>query len=230
MNHTDQMQPTPTWKGSLSFGWETMKKQFLPLFLIVLVLGIVDFPFPPVYEYTDSEGVHFFPIWIEILGLAYWFLFVPVIEYSADLLFVQAVRDIRIDVKNIIIGFKNYLNIVLANLLVTALIGIAMVALIIPGIIVACRLAFVSYLVMDKNYDPITAVETSWKMTKGYGWRIFVLGFTSIFIFIAGLALFFVGVLPALMWIKSAFASLYQGVLAEVGDDFFVQIEAEKNK
>lgn len=230
MDHIDQMQPNPTWKGSLSFGWETMKKQFLPLFLIVLVLGIVDFPFPPAYEYSDKEGVHLFPIWIEILALAYWFLFVPVIEYSADLLFVQAVRNIRIDVKNIIIGFKNYLNIVLANLLVTALVGIAMVALIIPGIIVGCRLAFVSYLVMDKNYDPIIAVETSWKMTRGHAWKIFGLGFISIFIFIAGLALFFVGALPAIMWIKASFASLYQAVLTEVGDDFFTQIEADKNK
>ena len=229
MNTIDQMQPTPTWKGSLSFGWDTMKKQFLPLFLIVIVLAIVDAPLQAGQKYTDADEINF-PIWLEIIGLAYWLLFVPVIDYSADLLFVQAVRDIRIDVKNIIIGFKNYLNIVLANLLVTALVGIAMVALIIPGIIVACRLAFVSYLVMDKNYDPITAVETSWKMTRGYGWRIFVLGFTSIFIFIAGLALVIVGTLPALMWIKSSFASLYQGVLAEVGDDFFVQIEADKNK
>jgi uncharacterized membrane protein len=206
-----------------------MKKYFLPLFLIVIVLAIVDAPIQSAHEYTKPEGVHF-PIWIEVLGLAYWLLFAPVIEYSADLLFVQAVRGIRIDVKNIIAGFNNYLNVVLANLLVMALVGIATVALIIPGIIVGCRLAFVSYLVMDKNYDPITAVETSWKMTRGHGWKIFGLGFISIFIFIAGLALFIVGILPAIMWIKASFASLYQAVLTEVGDDFFVQIEAEKNK
>jgi uncharacterized membrane protein len=206
-----------------------MKKYFLPLFLIVIVLAIVDAPIQSAREYTKPEGVHF-PIWIEILGLAYWLLFAPVIEYSADLLFVQAVRGIRIDVKNIIAGFKNYLNVVLANLLVMALVGIATIALIIPGIIVGCRLAFVSYLVMDKNYDPITAVETSWKMTRGHGWKIFGLGFTAIFIAIGGFALFIVGILPAIMWIKASFASLYQAVLTEVGDDFFVQIEADKNK
>jgi hypothetical protein len=32
---------------------------------------------------------------------------------------------------------------------------------VIPGIYVACRLVFVSYLVMDEGLDPITAVEAS---------------------------------------------------------------------
>ncbi len=229
MNYTDQTYPIPTWKGSLSYGWATMKKYFLPLFLVVIVLAIIDAPIQSFHEYTKPEREHL-PIWIEILGLAYWLLFAPVIEYSADLLFVQAVRGIRIDVKNIIIGFRNYLNVILANLLVIALVGIATIALIIPGIIVGCRLAFVSYLVMDKNYDPITAVETSWKITRGHAWKIFGLGFISIFIFIAGLALVIVGVFPAIMWIKASFASLYQAVLNEVGEDFFVQIEADKNR
>src|SRR5690606_22812567 len=92
---------------------------------------------------------------------------------------------------------------------------IAMIALIVPGIIVACRLTFVSYLVMDKGLDPIAAVETSWRMTRGHGWRIFALGFTSFFIFIFGLLLFIVGVFPALIWIKASFSALYQGVLNE---------------
>ncbi len=110
-----------------------------------------------------------------------------------------------------------------------ALTGIAVVALIIPGIIVACRLAFVSYLVMDKGYDPITAVETSWKLTRGHGWTIFFLGLTSIFIFIGGLILVIVGIFPALIWIKASFASLYQSVLEETDEDFFLQIEAQMN-
>jgi len=229
MDNTEQNYPIPTWKGSLSYGWEIMKKYFLPLFLVVIVLAIVDAPVQSAHEYTDEDGIHF-PTWLEIIGMAYWFLFVPVIEYSADLLFLQAVRNIRIDVKNIIVGFNNYLNVILANLLVLALTGIATIALIIPGIIVACRLVFVSYLVMDKNYDPITAVETSWKMTRGHGWKIFGLGFISIFICIGGLLLFIVGILPAIMWVKASFASLYQAVYQEVGNDFFAQVEAEKNR
>jgi NhaP-type Na+/H+ or K+/H+ antiporter len=68
---------------------------------------------------------------------------------------------------------------------------------------------------MDKKLDPIESVELSWKLTKGYGWTIFLMAFVSFFIYIFGLMLIFVGILPATMWVKSSFASLYQSVLNE---------------
>ncbi len=221
-----------TWKGSLSHGWETMKRYFLPLFLVVIVLAIVDIPLESVRDGFDDDreiGEDVFieplsraPAIFEIMIIAYWLLFVPVIEYGADLLFVQAARREAINVKNIIIGFNDYVTIILTNLLAGALIGIAFIALIIPGIIVACRLAFVSYLVMDKGLDPIAAVEGSWKLTRGHGWRIFGLGVTSIFIFIGGLLLFIVGTIPAVIWIKSSFASLYQAVVDETDETLYL--------
>lgn len=235
MNDINQSIPNPSWRGSLSYGWATMKKYFLPFFLIVIVLAIVDAPMEMVRDNISDHPDEwnpdmFWPIGFEILGLAYWLLFVPVIGFGADLLFVQAVRNQRIDVRNIIIGFNNFVTIVLVNLLATALVGMALVAFIIPGIIVACRLAFVSYLVMDKDLDPIAAVETSWKMTRSHGWKIFALGFTSIFIFFGGLLLFFVGVVPAIMWIKSSFASMYEAVLQETDDSLFVAQEANQTE
>ena len=150
-----------------------------------------------------------------IFGLAYYFLFIPIIKFAADLMFIQAVRGEKIEVETILIGFKNYLNIILANLLTVAIIGLGFVAILIPGIIFACRLVFVSYLVMDKHLDPISAVEESWRMTRGHGWRIFWMGIVSFFIVIAGLIMLFVGVIPAAMWINASFASLYQAVLNE---------------
>lgn len=215
----------PTWRGSLSHGWDTMKKYFLPLLLVVIVLGIVDAPMQMVEDFFRSDEPHSrsnFQVLMEIMAFAYWILFVPVIGYGADLLFVQSVRGKRIDVKNIIIGFNDYFTIILANILASALVGIALVALIIPGILVACRLAFVSYLVMDKKLDPVAAVEGSWKLTRGHGWKIFALSITSIFIFIGGFLLVFVGVLPAIMWIKSSFASLYEAVLQETDESTFM--------
>jgi uncharacterized membrane protein len=212
-------QINPTWSGSLSNGWETMKRYFLPLLLVIIICAIVDWPLH-LFSRNNKGEYTSLRIFLEFLVLAYWVLFYPVIKYSADLLFIRAVRKETFDVKDIIIGFKNYLNIVLAHLFATALIGIAFIALIIPGIIVACRLVFVPYLVMDKGLDPIAAVEGSWKMTKGYGWRIFFLAFTSIFIFFAGLICLIVGIFPALMWINASFASLYQAILNETDNAF----------
>lgn len=206
-------QEAPSVRKSLSNGWDTMKQYFLPLLLVVIIASVFDPPLKVLKTSTDMYASE--KILLEILGIAYLFLLVPIIKYGANYLFVQAVYDRKIELKDIFTGFNNYVNIVLVNLLVVSLIGIGMVALIIPGIIIACRLAFVSYLVMDKNLDPIAAIETSWKKTKGYGWEIFMLAITSIFIFFLGLLVFIVGVLPAVIWIKASFASLYRLVMHE---------------
>jgi len=236
----EQKKLRPAFGASFSHGWITMMKYFLILLLVVIVMGLIMIPlkfgnlnFMPEHYNWGSEhfnwggeqfnfftpGFAVFGIMALVLGLfalAYVLLVVPIFKYGSSLIFVHAARDIRPKFETLIQGFKeNYLYIVLANLLATALIMLGFIFLIIPGIIVACRLAFVSYLVMDKKLDPIIAVEESWKLTKGHGWTIFFMGFVSIFIFILGLALLFVGVLPAIMWISSSFASLYEAVLTE---------------
>jgi hypothetical protein len=151
-----------------------------------------------------------------MLALLYAFLVAPVFEFGGDMIFLQAVRKVKPDFEYLIKGFmENYLSIILANLLVFALVVIGLFALLIPGIIIGCRLVFVTYIIMDKKLDPIEAVELSWKLTKGHGWQIFFMGFVSIFIVIFGLIMLFVGIFPALIWINSSFASLYESVLRE---------------
>jgi hypothetical protein len=157
-----------------------------------------------------------FAAFFGLLAVLYSFLVKPVFEYGGNFIFVQAVRKVKPDFELLIKGFmENYLHIILANLLVFALVVLGFFALIVPGIIIACRLAFVSYIIMDKKLDPIAAVELSWKLTRGYGWQIFLLGFVSIFIVILGFCLLIVGIFPAIMWVCSSFASLYESVLRE---------------
>ncbi len=221
--------PEPGFKNSFGTGWEVMKANFLRLLLVVIILSILVGPFKiPSFKFDISDIPGMSDHWSNILSLGifaaffgliafiYGFLVAPVFQYGGSLIFVHAVRKLKPDFELLIRGFSdNYLHIVLANLLVLALIVLGLIALIIPGIIIACRLAFVSYLVMDKKLDPIEAVETSWSMTKGHGWKIFFMGFTSFFILLGGLIMVVVGILPAIIWIASSFAALYQSVLNE---------------
>jgi hypothetical protein len=157
-----------------------------------------------------------FAAFFGLIAMLYSFLVKPVFEFGGNMIFVQAVRKTKPDFEYLIKGFmENYLHIILANLLVFALVVLGLFALIVPGIIIACRLAFVSYIIMDKKLDPIEAVELSWKLTKGHGWQIFFMFFVSIFIVIFGLILLIIGIFPAIMWICSSFASLYESVLRE---------------
>lgn len=227
-----QYRLLPTFGDSFGAGWNVMTDSFLRLFLVVIIMGLIAAPINMLQVKVDAFDFNFHNWDMEhifrlstfgllaafygLLALLYAFLVLPVFRYGGKMMFVQAVRQEKVDFETLIKGFReNYLSIVLANLLVGALVALGIFALIIPGIIIGCRLAFVAYLVMDKKLDPIEAVETSWRLTRGHGWTIFFMGFVSFFIAIFGMILLFVGIFPALIWINSSFASLYQSVLLE---------------
>ncbi len=214
----------PSIGGSFGYSWRKMfEKAFLPLLLAVIIVGILNGPSAGANWKMDGDNFDFpflflFPV--VIFGLAYTFMFKPVINYGEHFLFIKAMRDDEAEIKTLFEGFKTkYLNIVLANLIVTALVMLGVVMLIIPGIIIGIRLTFVSYLVMDKDMEPMKAVEKSWEMTRGHGWEIFGMAILSGFIFIGGILVFFVGVIVSIMWIHSAFATFYLSVLNEHDDN-----------
>jgi len=207
----EERQPQATISGSYKYGWQQMWKYFLYLFIIMIVVGLLEAPVSALQdsEWENTPGI----LLLQVFAAAYGLLFLPVIKYGGDLLYLRSIRNEKVDISELFDGFKNnYLNIILANLLTFAIIGIGFVFLIIPGIILACRLIFVSYLVMDKNMEPVAAVEKSWEMTRGYGWKIFGMGLLVLPIFIAGLLCLIVGVFFAIIWVKAAFASMYHAI------------------
>jgi len=225
----------PSFGTAYGTGWRVMGDNFLRFLLVVIILGVLAAPMS--IGKFDMKGLgHFDHMTMDperlitlgaiglvagILGfmaLLYNLLVLPVFKFGGKMMFLTGARGTDPDFDHLISGFRtNYLNIVLANLLVVALVGIGLICLIIPGIVIGCRLGFTSFLVMDKGLDPIKAVEESWRMTRGHGWTIFFMGFVSIFIFILGFICLFFGVFIAIMWVKSAFATLYQSVLIEKG-------------
>lgn len=240
---TNNYRLVPGFGNSFGTGWQVMFDNFLRLFLVIIILSILTAPlklFNFKFDMSDLHNMHNFPfmfgqnmgehmkgllaigtfgvfaLFLGLLATLYAFLVAPVFSYGGDFIFVQAVRKVKPDFEYLVKGFmENYFHIVIANLLVTALVVLGFFALIIPGIIIACRLVFVSYIIMDKKLDPIEAVELSWKLTRGHGWQIFFMGLVSIFIILFGLILLIVGIFPAIMWVSSSFAALYQSVLIE---------------
>ncbi|MEN8249550.1 MAG: hypothetical protein ABFS32_11505 [Bacteroidota bacterium] len=210
--------PQATVTGSYGFGWQQMWKYFLHLFLISVVIGFANAPLGIINDYetfTESGRVVSAErmVFLQIIAAGYMLLVLPVLKYGANLLYLRGIRDEKIDFQEMFGGFKkNYLNIILANLLTFAIIGLGFVFLIVPGIILAVRLAFVPYLVMDKELEPVAAVEKSWAMTRGHGWTIFGMGLLTIPIVIGGLIALFVGVIFAVIWISAAFAAMYHAV------------------
>lgn len=210
-NTKEQRFPQATISGSYGYAWQQMWKHFLYLFLVIVIVGFAESPASMIRdsEFVDTPGM----IALQIIIAAYWLLVLSVLNFGADFMFLKGIRNEKIKIIEMFDGFKkNYLNIILSRLLTFAIVGLGFVFLIVPGIILACRLSFVSYLVMDKNMEPVAAVEKSWEMTRGYGWKIFGIAMLAIPIVIAGLLCFIVGIIFAIIWISAAFAAMYHAV------------------
>lgn len=230
-----------------SYGWGIMRQYFLPLFLLLLITGLVS---SPVALFNDSIrlNTHQFQngwdwkvflndnnmsnltslILLKIFAIVYTLFIINPIDYGAKYVQLKAVRREKFDVKEVFDGFKNYLNVILASLLASSIVIIGLIFLIIPGIVFACRLAFVPYLVMDKKLDPVKAVEESWRITKGYGGEIFGMAILAFFIGVAGFLCLFVGVIFSIIWISSTFAAMYQAVIQERGEYILENSEIEQ--
>jgi len=232
-NKTYQFKPT--FGAAYGTGWKVMRDNFLRFLLVIIVLGLLVAPmsalksgpshdfhwdndFGSMEHFLTFSAIGIAAAFIGFIGLLYNLLVLPVFRYGGKMMFLQGVRRQEPEFDNLISGFrKNYLNIVLASLLTSALIAIGLICILVPGIIIACRLVFTPYLVMDRGLDPIKAVEESWRLTRGHGWTIFFMGFVSFFIMIGGFICLFFGAFISVMWIKSSFATLYHSVLIEKG-------------
>jgi uncharacterized membrane protein len=201
---------TPTAGSVYGFGWGRMKKFFLDLFLIIIIVAAVYVPLGMIesLDGNDTPGGAL----LKIFSFGYLILLLFPVDFGAAWVFLKCVRGEKIDVQDMFSVFENYLNVVLAGLLVAAIIGLGMMLLFVPGIIFACRLAFVRYLVMDRKMEPVEAVKESWRMTKGHANQIFWTGCLAFWVAIAGLLCFGVGVIVSWMWIRCAFASMYYAV------------------
>jgi hypothetical protein len=203
------------------FAWRKMWKYFLELLLVAIVSFIIMIPSgifldEDNYFHLDN-AIRIDLVFISFEGVAAYVFFALVfvlllqwpLEYGISYVNLKAARDEKVAVKDMFEVFENYWNSVFANLLVFVIIGFGIVFFVIPGLIFACKLSFVSYLIVDKKMDAVDAVKESWKMTEGYSWSVFFTGFLAIFIGILGLLFLGIGIIISIMWIKLAFASIY---------------------
>ena len=179
----------------------------MELFLIGLIGFIISIPLGMGDWAQGAAGA-----FLTVVGIAYGILIVGPVDYGVSFSYLKASRADKLEIKNTFEAFQNYWNAVLASLLVFVIVGIGLILLIVPGIIFACKLAFTPYLVVDQKMEVIEAVKTSWSMTKGHAWKVFLIGLLAIPICIAGLICLGVGIILSFMWIRAAFASLYHAV------------------
>ncbi len=179
--------------SSYDNGWKQLWPHFFELFLISLISWIIN-------------GIG------EIFSLIYTVFAGFPLNFGVAYAYLKAARNEKLDIGDTFSGFRNYWNTVGAGALVALAVIAGIILLVVPGIYIACKLAFTPYLVVDRKMRATEAMEASWRMTNGHGWKVFFIGLLGIPIVIAGLICLVLGVIISIMWINMALASLYHAV------------------
>lgn len=210
--NNNQRKLIPSAGDAYSAAWSIMWKSFIVLLVVFILYGIISGPTSMLQWKSDGFDAFFAPA--AIFGIAFGLFIAGPVGYGTQWVFLKAVRGEPFDIRDMFAVFqRNYWNAVAANVVVGIIIGIGLIMLIVPGIIFACRLAFVPYLVIDREMELTEALNKSWEMTKGYGGQIFLMGVLAFFIAILGLIALLVGVIISAIWIMTAFATFYQAVV-----------------
>lgn len=198
----------PTATEAYAFATHPLREYFVDLLLLALIwIGFATVA--GTLRHVEAKGA----------ATLYETLVMVPLNFGALYAYLRAARGERPVVRDLFAAFRSaYLQTVLAHILFVALVGAGFVLLIVPGFIVATRLAFVGFLVVDEEMDAVDAIKESWRRTEGYAGRIFVLWLLAIPITIGGLLLLGVGIVPAGIWIHLAFATMFADVTASEGD------------
>lgn len=181
-------------------GWEVLKRFGLELLAVGIVWALVS---APAGRFSNS-----------VLGLAYHVFVLGPVSIGGMWAFLRAARGERPEVTDLFVAFRiDYWQVVLADVLLTGIVGIGFVLLIIPGIIASVRLAWVPYLVVEEQKPALDALRESYERTAGHGWNILGIGLVAIPLVLLGIILLVVGVIPALMLLQLAAASYYAAVV-----------------
>lgn len=196
---TESSLSAPSASEAYGHAWNHLKRCFLELLLIGVVWALLSAPSAWLRE--------------SLLGTAYHVLVLGPVGFGGMYAFLRAARGETPDVNDLFVAFRSdYVQAVLASLLVGALITIGFVLLVVPGFIVMVRLAWVPYLVTDEKLDAVAAVRESWQRTRGHGWTIFGIFLLAIPLLLLGALVLVVGIIPAMMWAQLASAVLYASV------------------
>jgi len=228
INKSEKYNLSPGAFECYGHGWRQLWKNFLELFVIFLIFNFTSqfagIFFIPMYFIAFFEKEPNFVVFLilfaaiaTILSAVFVFLVARPMQFGLSYLNLKASRGEKFEIKELFSPFKDYGNVVLAGFLTALIVGFGTLFLIIPGIIFACKLIFVPYIVMDKKMPAIDAIKESWKMTDGHAWTVFGMVLLAGPIVLAGYICLFVGIIISIMWIYIAIASLYHAVRLKKG-------------
>lgn len=192
---------------AVGFGWKTFKTHWLFFLGLMLLLALVNF----IPNYVSSLIPSNLAILAGIINLVGW-IFNLVLGVGLIKIALNFVDSGNSNFKDLFLDVKVIIFYILTAIVVGVITMLGFILLIVPGVILAIRLQFWPYLLVDKKLGPIQAIKGSWLLTAGYGWDLVGFGLALAVLNLLGLLLLVVGLVVTAPISMLATASLYRSL------------------
>ena len=114
-----------------------------------------------------------FPVTIQYLSIIIGYLYQPIYAGGLIYLIYQTVSDKKFSLRQCVFaGLACWADLVIVNIIISAIIIIGLIAFILPGIIAFARLSLAEYGVVINKLNPKQAIIQSYTLSKEFMWQI----------------------------------------------------------
>ena len=192
---------------AIRFGWNTTLHNFRFLLLVfAIVVGVSLLP-----RIINLLEV---PIFLSILVGIVFFVVNSILSLGVIAIVLKFVKNEKPTIQDLVSKKHLFSKYIFSNILVSILTIIGFLFFIIPGIVLAVRMQFYVYFIVEEEVGPIDAIKKSWNLTKGSFWNIFFFGLLAGVVQILGALALLVGLIftTPTMWV--AWAVVYEKLKA----------------
>ena len=192
---------------AIRFGWNTTLHNFRFLLLVFAIVVGVSF-LPRIINLLEV------PIFLSILVGIVFFVVNSILSLGVIAIVLKFVKNEKPTIQDLVSKKHLFSKYIFSNILVSILTIIGFLFFIIPGIVLAVRMQFYVYFIVEEEVGPIDAIKKSWNLTKGSFWNIFFFGLLAGGVQILGALALLVGLIftTPTMWV--AWAVVYEKLKA----------------
>ncbi len=206
------MTPSFSKKEAFSYGWHTMQKHFWlfvqALAVIILITGIIGF----VASLARRNDFVLLNGLLQVLNII-----IGTLLGSGFIAFALKIyRGQEASVGDLFSQGDILWHYLLATILYSIIVAVGFLLLIVPGVIFLLKYQFVSYCIVDKRMGVKDAFKESAVMTKGEKGNLFWFGILSLLLYIAGVMVFFVGIVVTIPMVIMGYVFVYHALSKKI--------------
>ena len=200
---------------AIRFGWDTTKKN-LAFFIGILVISGIFQLIPEAlnkFVLRPAKGNLILVLVVALITIGFYLVNL-IVTMGLLRISLKFVDNEKPQITDLFSCAPLLLKYIISSILFAAIVALGLMLLIIPGIIMAIRLSFNFYFIVDKGVGPIEALKSSFNITRDNTGNLFIFGIIATLLNFLGALPFCIGLFITVPIVMVAYAYIYRQLVS----------------